>query len=260
MKRLVNILLGIFIITYLLVVLGFVRDAHDGIRCNGIDVVIKDSLEHSFINESDIRNLIRLEHPKIAGIPLSGLDAAEMEESLTLVPVIKSAQVYKTVEGRLVIEVAQRTPVIRVEDRDHRQYFLDREGNVIPAAAGYAPHILPVNGEIDGAYSKQKNVLEGGAALPSDSIMNDIIALANYIAGDPFWNAQIVQVYVNREKEFELVPRVGAQIILFGDGSRLEQKFFKLETMYREGFRQKGWNNYEIINLKYNHQVICTKR
>jgi cell division protein FtsQ len=103
-------------------------------------------------------------------------------------------------------------------------------------------------------------VLEGGAGSSRDSIMNDIIALANYITGDPFWNAQIVQVYVNRKMEFELVPRVGAQIILFGDGNRLEQKFFKLGTLYREGFRQKGWNHYEFINLKYNHQVICTKR
>jgi cell division protein FtsQ len=260
MKRMVNILLGILIITYLLVVLGFVRDAHDGVRCNGIDVVIKDSLEQRFINESDIRNLIRLEHPKIAGVPMSDLDAAKMEESLSNIPVIKSAQVYKTVEGRLIFEVAQRTPVIRVEDRDHRQYFLDREGNVIPAATSYAPHILLVNGEIDGVFRKQKNVLEHGAASSHDSIMDDIIAMAKFIADDPFWNAQIVQIYVNREKEFELVPRVGPQIILFGDGKRLEQKFFNLGTLYREGFRQKGWNHYEIINLKYNHQVICTKR
>jgi len=260
MKKMGNILLVFLVITYLLVVLGFVRDAHDGIRCNGIEVVIKDSLEHSFINESDVRNLIRLEHPKIAGIPLSGIDASQMEESLSLVPVIKSVQVYKTVEGRLVVEVAQRTPVVRVQDRDHRQYFLDREGNVIPSASGYAPHILLVNGEIDGAYRDQKNVLEGGAASSRESIMRDIIKLANYISGDPFWNAQIVQIYVNRKKEFELVPRVGAQIILFGDQSRMEQKFFKLGTLYREGFRQKGWNHYEIINLKYNHQIICTKR
>jgi cell division protein FtsQ len=260
LKKIGSILLGIFIITYLLVVLGFVRDAHDGVLCNGIEVIIKDSLEHSFINESDVRNLIRLEHPKIAGIPLSGLDAASMEENLRMVPVIKSAQVYKTVNGRLVIEVSQRTPVIRVEDRDHRQYFLDKDGNVIPADAGYAPYILLVNGEIDGAFRKQQNVLEDGVGSSGDNIMNDIIALASYITGDPFWNAQILQIYVNRKREFELVPRVGAQIILFGDGSRLEQKFFKLETLYREGFRQKGWNQYEIINLKYNNQVICTKR
>jgi len=260
MKRMLNILSGVLIITYLLVVLGFVRDAHDGVLCNGIDVVILDSLDQGFINQSDVRNLILLEHPKIAGIPLADLDAAEMEESLRMAPVIKSAQVYKTIEGRLVIEVAQRTPVIRIEDRDHRQYFLDREGNVIPAVTSYAPYISLVNGEIDGAYGKRKNVLKGGDASSGDHIMNDIITLANYIAADPFWNAQIEQIYVNRNKEFELVPRVGAQIILFGDLKQMEQKFFKLGTLYREGFRQKGWNQYEIINLTFNHQVICTKR
>jgi cell division protein FtsQ len=255
-----TILLGILIVTYLLLVLGFVRDAHDEVLCNGIDVLITDSLEHNFINESDVRNLIRLEHPKIAGIPLSGLDAAGMEESLSKIPVIKSAQVYKRVDGRLVIEVSQRQPIVRIEDRGHRRYFLDEDGNVIPAVTGYAPYLLLVNGEIDGAYGKQQNVLESGTAASGESIMKDIIAMASYIAGDPFWNAQIVQVYVNREGEFELVPRVGAQIILFGDGSQIRQKFFKLETLYREGFRQKRWNHYEIINLKYNNQVICTKK
>jgi len=260
LKKMATILLGVIIIVYLLLVLGFVRDAHDGVLCSGLDVVIRDSLERSFLNESDVRNLIRIEHPEIAGIPMSGLDAASMEESLSQIPAIKNAQVYKTVEGRLVIEITQRTPVIRVEDRDHRQYFLDEEGNVIPAAAGYAPHILLVNGEISGSYRNRHNVLEGQEELPGENIMIDIMALANYIAGHSFWNAQIVQVYVNRKKEFELVPRVGAQIILFGDGSRLEQKFFKLGTLYREGFRQKGWNHYEIINLKYDNQVICTKR
>jgi cell division protein FtsQ len=183
-----------------------------------------------------------------------------MEESLSLVPVIKRAQVYKTVEGRLVIEVSQRTPVVRIEDRDRHPYFLDREGNVIPAKAGYAPHVLLVNGEIDGRFRKKQNVLKNGESPEGESIMNEIVALANFIADDPFWNAQIVQVYINRNKEFELIPRVGAHVIFFGDASRLPQKFFKLETLYRDGFRQKGWNQYEFINLKYKNQVICTKR
>lgn len=260
MKRVVTIGTGLLIVIYMLLVLGFVKDAHDGVLCNGIDVVIKDSLDRHFINESDIRNLIRLEYPKVAGVPLSGLDAANMEESLSGIPVIKRAQVYKTVEGRLVIEVSQRIPVVRIEDRDHRPYFLDREGNVIPARAGYAPHVLLVNGEIDAGFRKMQNVLKRGESSGGDNVMTEILALANFIADDPFWNAQILQVYVNRKKEFELIPRIGAQIIQFGDAGRLHQKFLKLETLYRDGFRQKGWNQYEIINLKYNNQVICTKR
>ncbi len=260
MKKIATISLGFFITIYLLVVLGFVRDEYDVVLCNGIDVIVRDSLDYSFVKKEDVRNLIRLDYPQIAGVPLSGLDVASMEEHLQMVPSIKDAQVYKTVQGKLVIEVSQRSPVIRVEDRNHQHYYLDKDGNVIPVVPGYTPHILLFNGEIDGAYRKQKNVLENQDNSSGKNIMEEIMEMANYIASDPFWNAQVVQVYVNRKGEFELVPRVGAQIILFGDGSRLEQKFFKLETLYREGFRQKGWNQYEIINLKYNNQVICTKR
>ena len=119
-----------------------------------------------------------------------------------------------------------------------------------------SPHILLVNGEIDGGFRKMQNVLKGGEPNGGVNVLREIMALANFIADDPFWNAQIMQVYVNRKKEFELIPRVGAQIIQFGDASRLDQKFLKLATLYRNGFRQKGWNQYEIINLKYNNLKI----
>ena len=90
--------------------------------------------------------------------------------------------------------------------------------------------------------------------------MEDVLKMAVYIHEDPFWKSQIVQVYVRRNGEFELIPRVGSQIILFGNADRMETKFFKLKTLYREGFSHTGWNQYEIINLKYTSQVICTKK
>ena len=260
MKRMGSILSGVLIITYLLVVLGFVRNAYDGVLCNGIEVLIRDSLEQSFISGSDVREMLMHEYPGIAGMQLSDLDASGMEQTLSTIPAIERVEVYGRIDGRVVIEISQRSPIVRVEDREHRQYFLDREGNVIPAASGYTPYILTVNGEIDGDFVKKKNVLEEDAAESGGNIMKEMLALAGFIADDPFWTAQIEQVYVDRDGEFELVPRVGAQIILFGDGKQVRQKFFKLGTLYREGFRQKGWNQYEIINLKYQNQVICTKR
>jgi cell division protein FtsQ len=251
MKKIFSISLGLFLALYLMLVLGFVGNEYDGVLCNGLDVVVRDSLEYRLIKDKDIRNMIQADYPQLAGVPLSSLDVADIEKNLHKVPAIKDVQVFKTVNGRLVVELSQRTPIARVEDKDHRHYYLDREGNVIPAVSGYAPHILLFNGQIDGTLRKQENVRDA---------MEGLMAMANYIANDPFWSAQIVQVYVDRQGGFELIPRVGAQIILFGDASRLEEKFFKLETLYRKGFRQVGWNQYEIINLKYNNQVICTKR
>ena len=64
----------------------------------------------------------------------------------------------------------------------------------------------------------------------------------------------------NRNQEFEIIPRVGAHQILLGNAENLELKFRNLKILYEEGLAYEGWNKYEIINLKYNNQVICSKR
>ena len=74
------------------------------------------------------------------------------------------------------------------------------------------------------------------------------------------YSTQIQQIFVNKEKEFELIPLVGAQIILFGKIDNYKDKFRNLEATYKRGFLYKGWNKYKKINLKYENQVICEKK
>jgi cell division protein FtsQ len=105
-----------------------------------------------------------------------------------------------------------------------------------------------------------RNVLEGDDDNEAPGVMGPLLEMADLIQSDPFWDSQIVQVYVNGKGEYELIPRVGSHIILLGTGEQIETKFFKLRTLYEEGFSRQGWNQYEIINLKYDKQVICTKR
>jgi cell division protein FtsQ len=260
LKAIVKILMLLFIGAYMIVVLGFAGKQYEGVLCRGLEVVVRDSLERGLVTAGDIRNMVRLEHPGIAGMPITQVDAGNIEESLNRIPAISNAQVYTDIKGRLIIEITQRKPVARIEDRDHNQYYLDAEGYVIPAGMNYTPHLLHINGEIPPGFRKEKNILKAEDREGSGNLMPDVLKLALYIDSDPFWRSQIVQVYVNRNGEFELVPRVGPQIILFGKGEQMETKFFKLKTLYREGFSHTGWNQYEIINLKYDKQVICTKR
>ena len=260
MRGIIRILMVLFVTAYLVVVLGFVGKQYEGVHCRGMNVIVRDSLERGLVSAMDIMNLVRLDHPEVAGMPLTSVDTRSIEESLNGFPAISNAQVYTNIQGSLIIEVSQRIPMARIEDRNHQRYYLDREGYVIPATLDYAPHILYINGEIPGRYRKEVKIIQDGEPEGDTRIMEDILRMATFIYDDPFWKSQIVQVYVNRNGEFELVPRVGSQIILFGNGDQMETKFFKLKTLYREGFSYTGWNQYEIINLKYKNQVICTKR
>jgi cell division protein FtsQ len=90
--------------------------------------------------------------------------------------------------------------------------------------------------------------------------LQEILEFSTYLSDHPFWKAQIVQVYVDRKGEYELIPRVGAHQILMGSMDHWEQKLHNLELLYRQGFSRYGWNTYETINLKYTNQVICSKR
>ena len=260
MKLVVKIVMIFLVMAYLVVVLGFVGRQYDGVICEGMEIVVRDSLERGLVTSDDVKNLVRLEHPEVAGMLVSEIDKAGIEESLKGFPAISNAQVYTNVQGRLIIELSQRSPVARIEDRDHQLYYLDAEGYVIPTNLNYAPHILYINGEIPARYRKEKRVGPNSNVEDNSTFMKDVLKLAKYIHSDPFWKSQIVQVYVKTNGEFELIPRVGSQIILFGSTDGMENKFFKLKTLYHDAFSHMGWNQYEIINLKYNNQVICTKR
>ena len=260
MKKILNISAWLLAGTYLVVVLGFVENEYENVLCKDLDIRIHDSLETQFINVKGAEKLIMQAYPGLAGTALSELNTGQMEAVLLKEKAIKNAQVYKTVEGSLVVEITQRTPVIRVQDRDHQHFYLDSEGYVITPVRSYTPHILLANGFIEGKYRKMKNVLYGEDQASTAGTMEGLLDLASIIDRDPFWKSQIVQIYVNKKGEFELIPRVGSHIILFGTNEQMEDKFFKLRTLYHEGFSRKGWNQYEIINLKYERQVICTKR
>jgi cell division protein FtsQ len=117
--------------------------------------------------------------------------------------------------------------------------------------------VLIASGDIDLSYfklmSSQHNLNK------TDTMLMDINKLSGYIYHDKFWRAQIEQIYVKKDN-FELIPRVGTQIIEFGDISNYEYKFKKLKALYEQGFSKVGWNKYKTINLKYNNQIICTKK
>ena len=96
--------------------------------------------------------------------------------------------------------------------------------------------------------------------LRLDVMIDDVFKVAEFIRTDPLWHAQIEQLYVNKELEIELIPRVGNHRIVVGDATDLKKKLDKLKIFYKKGLSKTGWNEYSVINLKFANQVVCKKR
>jgi cell division protein FtsQ len=181
----------------------------------------------------------------------------EIENKIRGIKYIKRAEVYQTVGGELVVDIHQRNPVVRIIDRSGQGFYIDKEGYIIPLSANYSPYVMVVNGAIGERYRRVSNIYD---LDQENNLLMDIYNMVMYIRSDKFWEAQIVQIYVNGKGEFELIPRVGAHIIEFGKAEDIEEKFEKLWILYNEGFYNTGWNQYDKISLKYKNQAVCTKR
>jgi cell division protein FtsQ len=250
----------IIIIVYLSLVTGFVASKHEGLLCNRINVVIKDSTDAWFLSGKDIVRLLDKRGVKYFGLPLSKINLLEVENVVSGNQIVKDCRAYIGDNGSLNIEIVQRQPLVRIIDARGFGYYIDKEGNIETLSTHFSPDVLVVNGNIQTPFKigKAVNIHNLGSSKESQKF-KDIFALAEFISDNKLWNSQIVQVYINHDDEFEMVPRVGSQIILLGSMDDYVEKFEKLEIFYKEGLNNVGWNQYSKINLKYKDQIVCTK-
>ncbi|TVR78913.1 MAG: hypothetical protein EA412_07420 [Chitinophagaceae bacterium] len=204
-----------------------------------------------FIQEDEVFEILNHEtsngilNEKIRTLPLN-----TMERRLNANPFIKNAQIFAQPNGRLVVDIKQRKPLIRVINKNNVSYYLDMNGNPMPISYNFTPRVPVVNGFIyQNQYKHERDSL----------IQLEIYELGQFIHESDFWSAFIQQIYVNENREFELIPRLGNQYIIFGNIESMEEKFTKLYIFYREGLKTGSWDKYKSINLKYKNQIICSK-
>ena len=241
LKKIKPILITLALLAYIIFTFSFVNKKRDAILITGIDINIINSLNTHFICDSEIKNLILKNHPGIIGKQASKINKEHLENLINKIPSVKNTEVFTSLKGCLHLEIEQRKPIVRL--LKGKGFYIDEEGKRMPLSSNYTARVLVVSGHI-----KDK------------MIETDLMPLVNFITKNEFWSSQINQIYVNSNGEYILIPRVGDQKIELGKIDNFERKFSKLYALYKDGFSTVGWNKYKKINLKYENQVVCTKR
>ena len=261
MKKLINILFWAAIIVYYFVAMGFVSERQSEQIVTDLKINVLDSARSRFVTTDDILQMVENSTQKMRGVLFDSIDIPMLEQRLMTFPPVRRVDIFKTINGAVHINVTQRTPIVRVINRYGESFFLDERGEMLKHSNRYSAHVLVANGYINFRPGQENyNVMTAEHPAGRRNIMLELFELANFINDDRFWQAQIQQIYVNEEGEFELIPMVGAHVIVFGKFENPEIKFSRLKTFYQNGLSVKGWNTYQIINLKYEGQVVATKR
>ncbi len=210
--------------------------------CKGLDINRVDSAQTGLISTREIGRLLAANNLNPIGKTYKQIDNEAIEKLLHKNPAIKQAECYKTPNGTLRMYVVQRRPKFRVVTSSEN-YYVDKEGFILPASPGYSAYVPVVSGNISRA-----------------KVTGELSDFITFLEENPFWNDQIEQIYVAHNQTIELVPRVGDSLILLGTLDNYEKKLKKLEKLYTKVFNQIGWNHYKSIDLRYKDQVVCTRK
>lgn len=243
--------------------IGYSETSHFNRRCNAVRITIDYGSADILVTKGDIDSIVRKTAGILHGKPLGIIHSGAIEKAVRSQPYVSKVSVYEGIKGELFIDIKQREPILRVLNNKYESFYIDDAGALLPINPKYSANVLVANGCITDSYRKNPgysvDIMALSDSIYTDSVITGLYRLAKYISHHKFLKSQIGQIYVNDYQEFELIPRIGDHVILLGKAQGLDQKFRKLYAFYRLGLNKTGWEKYNVINIKYKDQVVCSK-
>ncbi len=256
-----RILTGISLVAGLSVLLAFANSTADSSLCNRVQINIEGNETDPFIDQRDIRALIKEQGKPIEGNFLSAISSEQLEKTFNNHSHILKSEVIKNYDGVLEVNVITRRPIARIINFNGESFYLDAEGKLMQWSEKHSARVPVFTGAIYESYARCKGIdyskIDINDSLLKSPGMYGLYRLAKYIDRSEFWRAQVEQVNVS--EELELIPTAGDHLIILGDYFNLEEKFNKLFILYKEGLNKVGWNIYSEIDLRYRNQVVCKR-
>ena len=240
--------------------MGFVRMEQNETSCWKMNVSVDRELGLYFIDEETIREKVLDLGDPIINSNLKEIDISRIQNTISKIASVKDAKVYTTLDGQLHIEVSQRTPIVRIINKDGSAFYLDRDFRIMPLSKNYTAKVPVFIGELNISPNCLQNQPGDAHDIKSRQQLEDIYQIVNSVSASEFWSAQCEHFHVSSNGDYEIIPRVGGHKIILGDTNRLNRKFKKLEAFYKKTVNKMDLNRYTAINLKYKDQVVCTER
>lgn len=193
-----------------------------------------------FITTEMVNKLLILSQEKPYFLHKDDIDLRELEFLLESNNMIKSAQVYLTVNGVVMAKVEQKTPIARVENDE--MFYIDDEGFRMPLSTEHSARVPLVYGVVE------------------DEDLQRVYKLALAAFNDSFLKIYLTEIHQNKNKEISLKLRLLDFEVLVGNIDNLEQKLKNLKAFYQKAKKDNMLDVYKSVNLQFDNQVVCTKK
>ncbi|MEO6347683.1 MAG: hypothetical protein ABIO60_07215 [Aquaticitalea sp.] len=227
----------------LLILVGFLfafSSNRNSVRKVGEPVIKFLGEENLFVTHETVSKLLIVNQQSVTNKPKEIIDLNDLETALNSNPMIKEAQVYINVDGQLTAEINQKKPIARVST--NASYYVDDDGSYMPLSTNYSARVPLVTGVVE------KNNLQ------------NIAIVARMVQTDEFLKQNVVEICQNENKSIDLKFRKDDFTIQLGSLKQLDKKINNLKAFYQKAMRDSTLNMYSVVNLRFDKQVICTKK
>ena len=207
--------------------------------CTFVKIKIEAPVQKELITQEIIKNkLDKWYIGGLSGVPQNSISLLDIEKKLEQIPAVKDAEVSFDLKGELTIDIRQHIPLVRIMSPKTASYYLAENLLKIPSKDVDIARVPVVNDNC------------------SPEMIKKVYTLSTYVYENPFIDALTEQIFVEKG-DLIIIPKINNQKIVIGDNNNITEKFEKLTDFYVDGLNHIGWNNYQIINLKYKNQIVC---
>lgn len=234
-----------------IVVLVAAAQNQRGKHCKDVIVTIKGIDGTEYVSKKQILKTISGGRPDLMkGQLIRTFDLQQLEELLETNLWIRNAELFFDNNDVLHVDITEREPVARVFRVNGESFYVDELGDQLPVTNDQIARV-PVFTSFPNETTKERE---------KDSVLQQQVKeMGHYILKNDFWMAQVDQLNINNY-EFELVPKLGNHVILFGDGNSIEPKFNRLLLFYNQIMKKTGWNYYSALDVRYDKQLVAVRR
>lgn len=232
----------------LYVVIGCIW-AHAGarsVKCAGLEgdrVAVDDPSGSGFIMPDTLTAELAPMLGNLADTPVGEVNLVAIKKYLDAMEKIEKSEVLMLNNNRLRIRVTPMVPVARIWPESGKSYYVNRDGKRVVATSRYKTDVPHIRGN-----------------FPAGSSPERLMPLLDYLNSNPDMNKMITMISAADTSNIILVPAVRGHVINLGDASNVYSKFSRLRAFYSKVMPVKGWTFYDTISLKWDGQVVATRR
>jgi cell division protein FtsQ len=193
-----------------------------------------------FITDQTVSKLLIQNQRPLTEQPKDIIDLNELEVALNSNSMIKKAEVFMSVEGELYTEIEQKRPIARVSS--NASYYIDDDGSYMPLSSNYTARVPLVTGNVN------KDSLE------------TVYEFASAVDQDEFLKKHVIEIRQNDDNTIDFRIRKSDFTVHLGTLKKLDKKINNFKAFYQKAFKDKILETYTRVDLKFDKQVICTKK